>query len=208
MPRVKKPPKPRPAGWARLKYTKWFIPVLAGVAFFLIASSGFLFAAHTEENDAFCASCHTQPETAYYQRTLVAKPVDLAASHAAKSTPVRCIDCHSAPGLTGRISAMSLGVSDAIKWYSGSAIQPALLTAAIGDANCLVCHQNTATTTDFNKHYHRFLARWQRADPTAAACVTCHTAHTTGGDPSIGFVQAQRATKICQDCHRALGVGD
>ena len=31
---------------------KWLIPILAAIAFFVIAGGGFLFAAHTEENDA------------------------------------------------------------------------------------------------------------------------------------------------------------
>lgn len=208
MPRVRRKVRPQQPRRVHLRQMKWLIPVLTGLAFFLIASSSFLFSVHSEENDAFCASCHTQPETTYYERTLAASPVDLASSHHAKNTPVKCIDCHSAPGLTGRISAVSLGASDAIKWYAGSAIQPAPLTVAISDANCLVCHQNTVVTTDFNMHFHRFLARWQRADSNAASCVSCHTAHTTDGDSSIGYLQAQRTTQICQDCHRALGAGE
>ena len=74
----------------------WLIPILAAIAFFVIAGGGFLFAAHTEENDAFCASCHTQPESTFYQRAQAAA-VDLASSHHAKNTPVKCIE--DSPGL-------------------------------------------------------------------------------------------------------------
>ena len=185
---------------------KWLIPIMAVLAFFVIASGGFLFAAHTEENDAFCASCHTQPESTFYQRTQ-ATAVDLASSHHAKNTPVKCIDCHSAPGLGGRVDAVSLGARDAIKWVAGSAVQPAPLTVPISDTNCLVCHADTPKTRSFDSHFHFFLTRWQKADPSAATCVSCHSAHTTDGDASIGYLQEQRTVQQCQACHRALGEG-
>ena len=184
----------------------WLIPILAAIAFFVIAGGGFLFAAHTEENDAFCASCHTQPESTFYQRAQAAA-VDLASSHHAKNTPVKCIDCHSAPGLPGRVDAVSLGARDAVKWITGSAIQPAPQTVAISDTNCLVCHADTPKSRSFDSHFHTFLTRWQKADPRAATCVSCHSAHTADGDATIGFLQEQRTVQQCQACHRALGEG-
>jgi hypothetical protein len=185
---------------------KWFVPVVAAVACFLVAGGGFLYAAHLEDNDTFCASCHTQPESTYVQRTQ-AGAVDLASSHHAKDTPVRCIDCHSSPGLMGRVSAVSLGAQDAFKFVSGTAQQPAPQTVPIPDSTCLNCHQDTPNVRSFDHHFHRFLARWQAQDANAATCVTCHTAHTTDGDSTIGFLQQQRTTEQCSNCHMALGVG-
>ena len=192
---------------ASVNRIKWYVPVLAAVAFFLVAGGGFLFAAHLEDNDAFCASCHTQPESTYVERTQ-SSAADLASSHHAKNTPVRCIDCHSSPGLLGRVSAISLGAQDALKFVSGTAQQPAPQTVPIPDSTCLNCHQDTPRATSFDHHFHRFLARWQAQDQNAATCVTCHTAHTTDGDVTIGFLQQQRTTAECRNCHTALGVGE
>ncbi len=46
--------------------------VLGGLAALgiILAGSGFAFAASQESHDAFCASCHTQPESTYYQRSV------------------------------------------------------------------------------------------------------------------------------------------
>jgi nitrate/TMAO reductase-like tetraheme cytochrome c subunit len=71
------------------------LPVLGAVllAAILLTASGFAFAYTQEERDTFCSSCHTQPESTFYQRALDAQAVDLASFHTAKGT--RCIDCHS-----------------------------------------------------------------------------------------------------------------
>lgn len=164
-----------------------------------------------EENDSFCASCHTQPETTYYQRSLQVKSSDmaaagdLAAAHVTKA--VRCIDCHSGPGVTGRLGAFFVGGGDLLHWVTHTAIQPAPLLYPISDGNCLKCHAATEATQDFNRHFHAFLPRWQAIDPNAARCVDCHSAHTTDGDPSIGFLNQARTTAVCTRCHSTLGGG-
>jgi predicted CXXCH cytochrome family protein len=181
------------------------VPVAIVAAFFVFAAGGFFTAAGMEENDSFCTSCHTQPETTYVARAQGGSPVDLASSHHYKDSPVKCIDCHSEPGLMGRVSAVSLGAQDAIKFVTHTAQQPAPLTMPIPDSTCLNCHQDTPNARSFDQHFHRFLARWQGVDPQAATCVTCHTAHTTDGDATIGFLQQQHTEQICQRCHEALG---
>jgi nitrate/TMAO reductase-like tetraheme cytochrome c subunit len=72
-----------------------FLPVLGGIVALgvILAAGGFTFAASQETHDAFCASCHTQPESTFYQRSTAAQPMDLASYHTAQQT--RCIDCHS-----------------------------------------------------------------------------------------------------------------
>ena len=119
-----------------------YLPVVLALLAFgvLMIAGGFTFAATQESHDSFCASCHTQPELTFYQRSTDAQPVDLASFHTTKDT--RCIDCHSGAGVPGRMGAEMLGAHNALAWYSGTAVQPAKLTSPIGDENCLKCHQD------------------------------------------------------------------
>jgi len=194
--------------------SRWAAPALVIFALALFGVLSFAALARAEENDAFCASCHAEPEATYFARTQATAATDLASAHAmlARSdghpTATRCIDCHSEPGLMGRAKAMSLGVQDAVKWFSGTAVQPAVQTTPIGDANCLKCHADVPTDSRFDMHSHRHLARWQAADPDAATCVTCHASHTTDGNAAIGFLNQQRALGECDRCHVALGVAE
>ena len=189
--------------------------ILSGIALFvlvaLIGSGGLLYAAHQEENDAFCASCHTQPETTYFARTQDAKATDLASWHHGKAGQsgqvTRCIDCHSGAGVSGRLNAMQIGSVDLIAYVTGQAKQPAPLTHPITDANCLKCHADVPTTQNFNRHFHTFLTRWQAADPKAASCVSCHAAHATDGLPNLVFLQRERAVQVCDNCHKVLRRG-
>ena len=201
-----------------MKWVKWVLerkwrgPVWVGIGLLLMIIAGFLVFSRVEENDAFCASCHSQPEATYFERAQSAKAIDLASAHAmlaqhdAAAVSVRCIDCHAGPGLMGRASAMSQGLRDAIRWVAGTAQQPAVQTVAFGDANCLKCHADVPQVTDFDSHFHRHLARWQQVDVAAATCVSCHAAHTTDGNVTIGFLQQQRTLVTCNSCHKALGV--
>ena len=177
-------------------------PVWAALAaVLLVGGAGLATAGGLEESNRFCAACHTQPETTFFQRTQAAA-VDLASKHQA-AWATRCIDCHSGPGLGGRIGAMSLGARDLAAFVIHTDQQPAPLTVPIGDTNCLKCHANVPATTNFNRHFHAFLARWQSLDAHAATCVDCHAAHATDGDPNQGFLQQQQAQHVCDSCHQA-----
>jgi len=184
------------------------IPVAVAAIILVLAGGGFAFAATQEENNSFCASCHTQPESTFYQRFQTAAPVDLASSHMLlQQNPVRCIDCHSGQGITGRISAMLVGARNAAAWFSGTAVQPAPLTVPIGDANCLKCHSAVTGQTQRSNHFHGFLARWQAADPNAANCVSCHASHTTGGQADQVFLDVNITQQVCDACHQVLREG-
>src|SRR5574341_2130323 len=115
----------------------------------LLAVGGGIFfsAAHMEENDAFCASCHTQPESTYFNRSQAAQAVDVASFHHGQS--VRCIDCHSGSGLVGRMGGMLVGAGDLLAFVTHTAQQPAPLTVPIRDENCLKCHADTPRTRQF-----------------------------------------------------------
>ncbi len=195
----------------------------------VLAGGGFTFAATQESRDPFCASCHTQPESAFVQRSTSAQAVDLASFHTPQKT--RCIDCHSGPGIFGRMQAELLGARNAATWYLGTATQPARLLFPIHDANCLKCHQDV-TQRGFipkqsvtipgrggeggeeegrNNHWHEFLARWQAADANAGSCTSCHSGHSTNGNAQTGFQDVQATRNTCDACHRVLrneGGGD
>jgi len=194
----RKPAKPK---------TPVIIPIVIAAVILVLAGGGFAFAATQEETNSFCASCHTQPESTFFQRFTAGTAVDLASSHMLGQNPVRCIDCHSGEGVTGRISAMLVGAHNALAWFSGTATQPAPLTVPIADANCLKCHPEVTGQRTRDNHFHGFLARWQAVDPNAATCVSCHVSHTTDGQADLSFINANTAQQVCDACHQVLREG-
>lgn len=152
-----------------------------------------------ENHDSFCASCHTEPESEYVDRTSSGASVDLASFHSGEA--VRCINCHSGEGITGRIQAISLGATDLISYIGGQYPQPAPLTHAISDENCIKCHSNVTQNRNFNNHYHYFLKEWQQQSADAATCTECHQSHTTDGDVQIGFLNQDHTVSVCRSCH-------
>jgi len=184
------------------------LPVLGAVLLvaILLTASGFAFAYTQEERDTFCSSCHTQPESTFYQRALDPQAVDLASFHSAKGT--RCIDCHSGAGLTGRMQAELLGAHNTFALYTHTAIQPAKQTVPIRDENCLKCHQQVTAGRARNNHFHGFLAQWQAADPNAGNCVSCHGGHSTDGNAQNRFQNQALVSTVCDACHRVMREGD
>lgn len=180
--------------------------VLAGLAIagviVLAIAGGTGYAIHLENNDAFCASCHTEPESQYYQQSLDKTATTLAAFHTQKN--VRCIDCHSGGGPFGRAEGLSQGTQDLLAYYSGRYHKPAITLNKLGDDSCIKCHENTVTNGGFDNHFHLLLARWQSIDPNAGHCVDCHTSHPAG-DPTQGFLQAATVEPVCQACHALRG---
>jgi hypothetical protein len=183
---------------------RWLIVAGAVVAVgIILASGGLVTAIQLENRNAFCASCHTEPESQYYQRSLAA-PVDLASAHNAKDVP--CIQCHSGPGTPGRVEAItSVAAPDTFAFYSGHYRKPATITVPLGDEHCLKCHADVSTRQDFNNHFHAFLPRWQAADPkNAATCVECHQGHNTNGRADIAYLAEATTLVVCQRCHSTL----
>jgi nitrate/TMAO reductase-like tetraheme cytochrome c subunit len=198
----------------------WLLVVIAVLGLFL-AAGGFIFAASNETHDPFCASCHTQPESTFFQRSTDAQAVDLASYHTTQKT--RCIDCHSEPGIIGRMQAELLGAHNALAWYTNTAVQPAKQTVPIRDANCLKCHQEVTQQGYTPKlpvtiggggregggeagpnHWHVNLARWQAAVPDAGTCTSCHPGHATDSTAQTGFQNTLTTRTVCSACHRVL----
>jgi nitrate/TMAO reductase-like tetraheme cytochrome c subunit len=197
-------PKQKASGLRRLLNLKVIVAVVAlGLLF---TAGGFTFAATQESHDSFCASCHTQPESTFYQRSQGSSPVDLASVHTTYKT--RCIDCHSGSGVIGRMGAEMLGARNAVLFYTGTASQPAKLTQPIGDDNCLKCHQIVTAGRGRNNHFHAFLARWQAADPQAGGCVSCHGGHSTDSSADSQFTSEAQIQPVCDACHKVLRHGD
>ena len=201
----------------------WVLVGILALGIFL-AAGGFTFAASQETHDSFCASCHTQPESTFFQRSTTTQAVDLASYHTAQQT--RCIDCHSGPGIWGRMQAELLGARNTVAWYTHTAVQPAPLTFPIPDANCLKCHQAVTQRGYTPKqsvtiigegrrggeeagpnHWHELLARWQAVAPNAGTCTSCHPGHSTDGSAQTGFENAQTTRTECEACHKVLGEG-
>ena len=159
-----------------------------------------------ENHNSFCASCHTEGEQSFYNRSMASAAVDLASIHDIKGQ-ARCIDCHTGPGILGRYGGLMAGSTDLISFFSGHYPQPAAMEEPYPDANCLKCHAAIMQKQDFNNHFHVFLPQWQAIDKNAATCVSCHLSHDKSGDVKIAFLNEQTTTAVCQNCHSAAGRG-
>ena len=187
-------------GWKRFA----LIAVIGiGVGALLVGAGGTAYAIQQENQDSFCASCHTEPETKYFQQAMATPAVSLAAFHTSKS--VRCIDCHSGGGPFGRVEGLTQGAVDLMAYNSGKYHSPAITLTKLGDASCIKCHSQTMSNRTFNNHFHIYLAQWQAVDSNAATCIDCHTAHPTNGDPTQMYLQVQKVQALCNGCHRTLG---
>ncbi len=184
----------------------FIIPAAVLGLLLIFAGGGYAFASTQEENDSFCASCHTQPESTYYTRAQTKPSVDLASDHEQKSA-AKCIDCHSGIGFGGRLNAIMMGARNAAAWFSRTAVQPAPLTVPIKDDNCLKCHLDVTNQVTVNNHFHGFLSRWQAVDPNAGSCVACHSGHATDGLADASFTNTARTDAVCNQCHGVLGGG-
>jgi predicted CXXCH cytochrome family protein len=167
-----------------------------------------LSAMQMENHDSFCASCHTEGEQTFFNRSLttIDTSTDLASFHAAKKV-ARCIDCHTAPGIIGRYGGLMAGATDLVSYFSGHYPQPAALEEPMSDENCTKCHANVTAKQDFNNHFHAFLPKWQLVDPKAASCVDCHASHDTTNDAGTAFLNQTKTAQICEKCHAIAGGG-
>lgn len=170
----------------------------------LLAIGGFSYAALKETNDPFCASCHTEPEATFYERS-IALPVDLASAHSGER--IRCIDCHSGKGWPGRMRAELLGAKNLVAHVTGTAEQPSRLSWPLPDTNCTKCHAQVLKGKSKNNHYHFYIAEWQDTVPDAGGCVNCHPAHATDVRPALVYMNEVRTTAVCDTCHVDLEAG-
>jgi predicted CXXCH cytochrome family protein len=188
-------------GWPRIAALGALVIAVIGI---IAASGGTAYAIQLENQDGFCASCHTQPEVIYYQQSQAKDAASLAVFHTQKG--VLCIDCHSGGGPLGRVDGLSQGAQDAVAYYSGHYRTPAVTTSPLGDGSCTKCHADSMNQQNFNNHFHVFLARWQSIDPNAAHCVDCHNSHPTAASAQQ-YLDSAAVQAVCGQCHTALGAG-
>ena len=183
------------------------VAIAGSVVVLLLVVGGFAYAAHMEQEDSFCGSCHTQPETTFLQRATAAQPVDMASYHMMLKGK-DCIDCHAGAGLGGHLAAELQGALNAFHWYTGTAIQPAVLITPISDATCLSCHQAVTGERSLNNHFHGDMTKWQAADPNAGSCVSCHSGHSTASTLPASYSTDQiQDQAVCDACHSAIRKG-
>lgn len=188
---------------------------------FIATLSGVSFVSVQEQNNSFCGTCHTQPESTYLERfaSVSSGPAhDLASFHhkqlyprGSGGQPVRCIDCHVGEGLVGRGVVVTLAAWDALKYVTGTARQPAKVVFTIQNEGCIKCHeeqvkQGLATANqrffiDNHMHYLQFLP-----GAPQERCVDCHPAHRPGTELN-GFQFNQIIIPVCEDCHQKEGRG-
>lgn len=203
------------SGWALLGFPSlrgtWRWPALRGawpsvrlmlmgggvaISVGVVALSGGLAAAHLENDSAFCASCHTEPETTYYQRSLTT-PTDLASAHAEEE--VACVECHSGEGAIGRGETLALGAKNLVFFVTGQYQSPTQAATPITNDHCLKCHNGLVRALDQPTHFHYFTTQWANA----SACVACHPAHTLGDTVKTRYTTLDVVRPICTECHTA-----
>ncbi|MBW8010734.1 MAG: hypothetical protein FVQ83_05745 [Chloroflexi bacterium] len=162
-----------------------------------------------ESNDAFCASCHVEPETTYYQTSLNPQIADtLAAYHAGENT--LCIDCHSRKWVPGRLWAQWGGLQNLVSFWSGNFRSPSETTRPVGDSGCSKCHSDLTWVSERPGHYHSPWLRssWRSAGGPVNTCEACHPSHEPFSSIGERFMDIDLTKAQCDACHDATGIGD
>ncbi len=181
------------------------LSLLGGVGF-ILAVSIYTTGVRLEANDSFCASCHVEPETTYYQASLEPAQADtLAVFHAGVQT--RCIDCHSRKWIPGRLWAHWGGLQNLLAFWSDDYTTPSVTTRPVGDGGCSKCHSDMTWVSERPGHYHSpwLRRRWRAADGPTNTCEACHPAHKPVAPMADRFMDANDIELQCDACHDATG---
>lgn len=217
------PPHPLPPPQKRKRRFSWPLAILIiGLGGLLLSSAGFVVVTALEEQDTFCASCHTVPEITYFNRAYFAldnpaQPVpDLSTAHykAAKAdnTAFKCIECHRGDaGLPHRISTLGLAAYDTLIYLTGredAAIEKQKTKSGwLANASCVGCHSETLLKLDgINNHFHTYLPQAQDALGKGGVIVVGEalaTARAATGEQSAPALETISVRALCSDCHQA-----
>ncbi len=182
---------------------------LLGIVGLILAGSAYTIGTRLESNDAFCASCHVEPETAYYLASLdPEQALTLAASHAGNET--RCIDCHSRKWLPGRLWAQFGGLQNWVAFVSGRYHDPSVTTRPVGDSGCSKCHSDLTWVSERPGHYHSpwLRQRWQAEGGPTNTCEVCHPSHESVALADTQFMDDELIEEQCESCHEATGINE
>jgi hypothetical protein len=181
--------------------------LLLGMLALILGAGVYATIARLEANDSFCASCHVEPETTYYQASLrPAEATTLAAFHAGEET--HCIDCHSRRWIPGRIWAQLGGLQNFLAFRSGKYTNPSVTTRPVGDGGCSKCHSDLTWVSERPGHYHSPGLRrsWRAAGGPANTCETCHPSHEIVAPVSDHFMDTDLVEEQCAACHDLTGI--
>ncbi len=180
-----------------------------------------------EENNGFCASCHTPLEVLYVRQAAQASPEgspNLAAFHYAvtargddsSSDVVNCVACHRGDnGLPHRAVALTLGATNTVKWLlgdDGSDVAGHSRFEWLSNASCNRCHSDTVSNREFENHFHFYLPKYN-GDPmvraNAANLLYCNDCHVSHRDVSqeLDFLADEVVFPTCKRCHVVWGRG-
>ncbi len=189
-------------------HLRWRLLVLLFGVVLVGLIGGIMFASDQEQDDRFCISCHTQPESDFFARAQRAdqnqNADDLASFHHRKQQ-VRCIDCHVGEGVAGRAMVLTLAAWDTVKHYTGIARQPAVIVFPVQNEACVKCHALDIRKPGFENHEHNQYFNPQLTPPFIA-CTDCHLAHRTG-DERTAFQFRDAILPKCEYCHTTVGKG-
>jgi nitrate/TMAO reductase-like tetraheme cytochrome c subunit len=181
--------------------------LVLGVAGFVLVVNVYTAGVQLENNDAFCVSCHVEPETTYYRASLNPdQATTLAAFHAGVDT--RCIDCHSRRWIPGRLWAQWGGLQNRLAFWSDDYTSPAVTLRPVGDGGCTKCHSDLSWVIERPGHYHSpWLRRdWQAEGSPANTCEACHPSHEPAAPKSDRFMDAAEIETQCDACHDTIGL--
>ncbi len=183
------------------------ILLVLGIIAFFLAAAAYTTGVRLETHDSFCASCHVEPESTYYQASLnTTAPTTLAAFHAGENT--RCVDCHSRRWIPGRLWAQWGGLQNLLAYRSGHFTQPSVTTRPVGDTGCTKCHGDLTWVSERPGHYHSpsLRRRWRAAGGPTNSCAACHPPHESVAPISEQFMDDELIEVQCDACHEATGI--
>jgi nitrate/TMAO reductase-like tetraheme cytochrome c subunit len=182
-----------------------------------LAAVGWAVTDHLEQDDDFCNACHVSAEVPLHagiRRDYDARPAaSLAGRHAAARVPdreggaFRCIDCHGGKSLAGRARVKALAAKDALLYVIGRFEEPEQMRWPLWDEDCLACHASFETEGGDAGGSSRFHDLAVHNVELGVACVECHSAHETGGDPRAFFLHATTVRAQCARCHSEFSEG-
>lgn len=195
-------------------------PVVLIAAFFvLIALSGlgFVTVSALEEHDVFCTSCHTVPETTYYNRAYIAldyptDPVpDLATQHylTADDDAFKCINCHRGnASLRHRVSTTALAARDTITYLLGredpTPEKQHIKEAWLPNAACVSCHTDTLLTlAGIDNHFHTRLPQAAEALKNGGKLTVAATYAGNADALRSQGLETIESPLLCSSCHLA-----
>jgi hypothetical protein len=169
--------------------------VLAAVAPVL----GWTISDRLESENWFCVSCHLDSGAPLHGekfKEFTSEPVEsLVAAHFAPSRDFRCIDCHRGTSWLGRVRVKAVAAGDAARYFLSSFGEPERMRYPLWDEDCVQCHASYESTSD--DAYHAIASH----DGIDQACVDCHQAHPTSGNPDLQFLSREVVLPVCQNCH-------